>query len=80
MVGNASATNLVCVDGTFSRCPQTHYQLVTCHAVCHDGFSFPFVHALLPNKKKLRRITSSLKSSTGSRWSRVGAECLQGTL
>ena len=51
MVGNASATTLVCVDGTFSRCPRTHYQLVTCHAVCQDGFSFPFVHALLTNKK-----------------------------
>ena len=47
----ASATKLLCVDGTFSRCPKTHYQLLTCHAVCHDGFSFLFAFALLPDKK-----------------------------
>ena len=47
----ASSTKLLCVDGTFSRCPKTHYQLLTCHAVCHDGFSFPFALALLPDKK-----------------------------
>ena len=29
----ASTTKLVCVDGTFSRCPKTHYQLLTCHSV-----------------------------------------------
>ena len=40
MVGNASATTLVCVDGTFSRCPRTHPKLVTCHAACQDGFRF----------------------------------------
>ena len=47
----ASSTKFVCVDGTFGRCPRTHYQLLTCHSVCHDGFSFPFAFALLPNKK-----------------------------
>ena len=51
LVVAASATKLLCVDGTFSRCPKTHYQLLTCHAVCHDGFSFPFSFALLPDKK-----------------------------
>ena len=31
--------------------PSDDYQLVTCHAVCWSGFSFPFVFALLPDKK-----------------------------
>ena len=48
---HATTTNRICIDGTFSRCPKTHYQLLTCHAVCPDGFAFPFAFALLKNKK-----------------------------
>ena len=51
MVKNASAVQMISIDGTFSRCPETHFQLVTSHAVCNDGVSFPFAFALLPNKK-----------------------------
>ena len=51
LVVAATSVSLICVDGTFSRCPRTHFQLLTCHAVCPDGFSFPFVFALLPDKK-----------------------------
>ena len=51
MVRNATATTMIFVDGTFSRCPTTHFQLVTFHAVCGDGFSFSFAFALLPDKK-----------------------------
>ena len=51
IVHAAASVSFICVDGTFSRCPRTHYQLVTCHAVCWNGFSFPFVFALLPDKK-----------------------------
>ena len=59
IVHGAASVSFVCVDGTFSRCPQTHYQLVTCHAVCWNGFSFPFVFALLPDKK-IRYVFSAL--------------------
>ena len=48
----ASTTKFICADGTFGRCPKTHYQLITCHSMCHDGFSFPFAFALLQNKKR----------------------------
>ena len=48
---HATSTTRICIDGTFSRCPKTHYQLLTCHAVCPDGFAFPFPFALLKNKK-----------------------------
>ena len=48
---SATSTTRVCIDGTFSRCPKTHYQLLTCHAVCSDGFAFPFAFALLANKR-----------------------------
>ena len=51
MVKNATAAQMICIDGTFSRCPATHFQLVTFHAVCTDGVSFTFAFALLPNKK-----------------------------
>ena len=51
MVHAVASVFFICVDGTFSRCPRTHYQLVTCHAVCWSGFSFPFMFALLPDKK-----------------------------
>ena len=51
MVKNATAAQMIFIDGTFSRCPVTHFHLVTFHAACNDGFSFPFVFALLPNKK-----------------------------
>ena len=48
---HATSTTRICIDGTFSRCPKTHDQLLTCHAVCPDGFAFPFAFALLKNKK-----------------------------
>ena len=51
MVHVAASASFICVDGTFSRCHPTHYQLVTFHAVCWNGFSFPFAHALLLDKK-----------------------------
>ena len=51
MVRCASTVSFISVDGTFSRCPTTHYQLLTCHAVCQNGFSFPFAFGLLPDKK-----------------------------
>ena len=47
----ASSVSFISVDGTFSRCQTTHFQLVTCHAVCQSGFSFPFAFCLLPDKK-----------------------------
>ena len=50
MVHCAASMRFIYVDGTFSRCPVTHYQLVTCHAVCQNGFSFPFVFGLLQDK------------------------------
>ena len=59
IVHAAASVSFISVDGTFSRCPQTHYQLVTCHAVCWNGFSFPFVFALLPDKK-IRFVFSAL--------------------
>ena len=51
MVKNASAVQMISIDGTFSRCPVTHFQLLTFHGVCNDGVSFPFAFALLQNKK-----------------------------
>ena len=51
MVKNATAVQMISIDGTFSRCPSTHFQLVTFHAICNDGVSFTFAFALLPNKK-----------------------------
>ena len=53
----ATSTTRVCIDGTFSRCPKTHFQLLTCHAVCSDGFAFPFAFALLTNKKAATYLT-----------------------
>ena len=50
MVGNATHASHISIDGTFSKCPSTHFQLVTCHAVCWNGYSFPFAFALLQNK------------------------------
>ena len=54
---SATSTSRVCIDGTFSRCPKTHYQLLTCHAVCSDGFAFPFAFALLTDKKAATYLT-----------------------
>ena len=51
MVHCASSVTFISVDGTFSRCPVTHSQLVTCHAVCQNGVSFPFAFGLLQDKK-----------------------------
>ena len=58
MVKNATAAQMIFIDGTFSRCPATHFQLVTFHAACNDGFSFPFAFALLPNKKASSYVTA----------------------
>ena len=33
MVKNATAVQMISIDGTFSRCPSTHFQLVTFHDV-----------------------------------------------
>ena len=33
MVANATHASHISVDGTFSGCPNTHFQLLTCHAV-----------------------------------------------
>ena len=52
MVANATHASHISIDGTFSRCPNTHFQLLTCHAVCWSGYSFPFAFALLPNKRR----------------------------
>ena len=52
MLRCASSVTFISVDRTFSRCPTTHYQLVTCHAVCQNGFSFPFAFGLLPDKRR----------------------------
>ena len=41
MVRCASTVSFISVDGTFSRCPTTHYQLLTCHAVFKTVFRFP---------------------------------------
>ena len=46
----ASATQRMCVDGTFRSVPRTHYQLLTFHAVCTNGVSFPVIYALVTNK------------------------------
>ena len=41
----------ICVDGTLRAAPTTHYQLLTFHAICSNGASFPIIHALMPNKR-----------------------------
>ena len=51
MIENATHVSHISIDGTFSRCPKTHFQLLTCHAVCWNGYAFPFAFALLPNKR-----------------------------
>ena len=50
LVTNATHASHISIDGTFGKCPNTHFQLLTCHAVCWNGHSFPFAFALLPNK------------------------------
>ena len=62
MVRCASSVAFISIDGTFSRCPVTHTQLVTCHAVCPTGFSFPFVFGLLQDKKASTYTTFLSKS------------------
>ena len=70
MLRCASSVSFISVDGTFSRCPTTHYQLVTCHAVCQNGFSFPFAFCLLPDKKASTYTTlfSSVDSISSERF------------
>ena len=43
------AKTIAC-DGTFSRCPITHYQLITFHIVTESHFSIPFLFILLNSK------------------------------
>ena len=50
MVQAATNVSFTCVDGTFGRFLQPHRQLVTCHGVCWNGFSFTFAFALLPDE------------------------------
>ena len=50
MVGNTTHASHIPIDGTFGKCPSTYFQLVTCHAVCWNAYSFPFAFALLQNK------------------------------
>ena len=47
----ASTVRRICVDGTFRAAPMTHYQLLTFHALCSNGSSFPIIHALMSNKR-----------------------------
>ena len=47
----ASSVRRICVDGTFRAAPTTHYQLLTFHAICSNGSSFPIIHALMTNKR-----------------------------
>ena len=47
----ASTVRRICVDGTFRAAPVTHYQLLTFHALCSNGSSFPIIHALMANKR-----------------------------
>ena len=47
----ASTVRRICVDGTFRAAPATHYQLLTFHAICSNGSSFPVLHALMTNKR-----------------------------
>ena len=47
----ASTVRRICVDGTFRAAPATHYQLLTFHALCSNGSSFPIIHALMSNKR-----------------------------
>ena len=47
----ASTVRRICVDGTFRAAPTTHYQLLTFHALCSNGSSFPIIHALMTNKR-----------------------------
>ena len=47
----ASTVRRICVDGTFRAAPTTHFQLLTFHALCSNGSSFPIIHALMANKR-----------------------------
>ena len=49
MVHAAASVSFICVDGTFSLCPDT---LPACHVQRRflSGFSFPFPFSLLPDK------------------------------
>lgn len=38
------------IDGTFDVVPQLYTQLMTIHGITRDGFVFPLVYALLPDK------------------------------
>jgi len=42
--------NIWAVDGTFDIVCCMYTQLFTIHGITNDGFIFPFVYALLPNK------------------------------
>lgn len=62
MVHCAASVEFISVDGTFCRCPVSHYQLVTCHAVCSSGFSFSFAFGLLPIRGRQPTQRSSRQS------------------
>ena len=46
----AATVRWMCVDGTFRAAPKTHYQLLTFHAICANGSSFPIIHVLMCDK------------------------------
>lgn len=47
----ACSVNVILIDGTFSRCPVTHYQLVTLHAMTSSQrVTFPFMYIIMSGK------------------------------